>query len=339
MNRLPLGKLPPELLNQILQSAPISDERVLLGPGTGLDCAALALGDTVLVFKSDPITFASEEIGWYAVQVCANDIATSGAVPRWFLTTLLLPGGQADAALALEISGQVANACRALDISLIGEHTEVTYGLERPIIMGTMVGEVPRAQWITPRGMMPGQRLLLSGGVPIEAVSIAAREFGPRLRANFSGQEIAEAAAYLHTPGISVLSAARLALQAGTVSAMHDPTEGGLACALWEMAEAAGVTLAVNLDAVHIPELARRVCASLGMNPLEAIASGALLMSVSPGDAAPICATLQAQGIPCTEIAQVHPPMSGCGAVFDRHGAPIPRPQRDEIARLYEEMG
>jgi len=64
---------------------------VILGPGIGLDCAVLDLGNTCLVFKSDPITFATDEIGWYAVQVNANDIATTGAIPRWFLVTALFP--------------------------------------------------------------------------------------------------------------------------------------------------------------------------------------------------------------------------------------------------------
>ena len=62
-----------------------------MGPGTGLDCAVIDLGDRYLVFKSDPITFATDQIGWYAVQVNANDIATflSSANPKeWPLATM-----------------------------------------------------------------------------------------------------------------------------------------------------------------------------------------------------------------------------------------------------------
>ena len=75
----PLGKLPHNFLAGLLARAPVNDPRVVVGPGTGLDCAVIDLGDRYLVFKSDPITFASEQIGWYAVQINANDIATTGA--------------------------------------------------------------------------------------------------------------------------------------------------------------------------------------------------------------------------------------------------------------------
>ena len=79
---LPLGKLPVDLLARFLAQAPIQDPRVLYGPGIGLDCAVIDLGERILVFKSDPITFATDDIGWYAVQVSANDVATTGASPR-----------------------------------------------------------------------------------------------------------------------------------------------------------------------------------------------------------------------------------------------------------------
>ncbi|HSD85333.1 MAG TPA: AIR synthase related protein, partial [Anaerolineae bacterium] len=85
---LPLGKLPPDRLAQLLQQITRRDASVLLGPGLGRDCAVIDFaGDQLLVAKSDPITFATDEIGWYAVQVNANDLATAGATPRWFLAT------------------------------------------------------------------------------------------------------------------------------------------------------------------------------------------------------------------------------------------------------------
>jgi len=84
---LPVGKLPAKILAGFLGRITLNDPRVLVGPGIGLDCAVIEFGETLLVFKSDPITFATEEIGWYAVHVNANDIATTGAVP----TTLPQP--------------------------------------------------------------------------------------------------------------------------------------------------------------------------------------------------------------------------------------------------------
>src|SRR5512141_40767 len=107
---LPLGKLPPDFLARLLAGAPIKDSRVLYGPGIGLDCAVIDLGERMLVFKSDPITFATDDIGWYAVQVNANDIATTGAAPRWMLATLLLPENATSQASVETIFSQIYQA-------------------------------------------------------------------------------------------------------------------------------------------------------------------------------------------------------------------------------------
>ena len=320
----------------MLAAAPDQDERIVLGPGVGLDCAVLDLGSTLLVFKSDPITFATDEIGWYAVQVNANDIATTGATPVWFLMTLLLPGDHTDAALVEQISHQVFEACTNIGVSVIGGHTEITLGLERPIVMGTMIGEVAHEDLITPQGARPGDRLLLTKGVPIEATSILAREFPDRLRGLLSEEEISQARNYLYDPGISVLKDAQLATQAGSVTAMHDPTEGGLASALWELAEACGHAIVFDPESVPIPDLAQRICQVFNIDPLAAIASGALLLSTAPGDASRICQALEMGGIPCAEIGRV---MDGDPQVWKITASGkelLPRPRRDEIARLFD---
>ena len=159
---LPVGKLPAGLLANLLAQSPVQDPRVVLRPGIGLDCALVDVGDTLLALKSDPITFATDEIGWYAVQVNANDIATTGAAPRWFLATLLLPEGGATAGLAKAINQQLHSACQEIGVTIVGGHTEITYNLDRPILVGTMIGEVRREDLVTPKGALPGDLLLLT---------------------------------------------------------------------------------------------------------------------------------------------------------------------------------
>ncbi|MGD9092663.1 MAG: AIR synthase related protein, partial [Anaerolineales bacterium] len=198
---LPVGKLPPEFLNRLISKAPSLDERILLGPGIGFDCAVIEYGSNLLVLKSDPITFATDEIGWYAVQVNCNDIATTGARPRWMLVTLLLPDQTTGKKQIQRIFDQVYRACEKLDISVIGGHTEITYGLDRPILVGAMIGEVSKEKLITPHGASPGDRMLLTKGVPIEATAILAREYREQLIEFFGEEEIQSAADYLYNPG------------------------------------------------------------------------------------------------------------------------------------------
>ncbi len=331
---LPVGKLPPDLLRPLLAKAPQDDPRLLLGPQVGVDCAVLDFGDRLLVLKSDPITFATADIGWYLVQVNSNDIATTGARPRWLLVTALLPEGTTTADLVEEIAGQVYTACAEKGISVIGGHTEITHGLDRPILAGTLIGETTRDKLITPQGMRPGDRLLLTKGVPIEATAILANEFADRLHDVLSAAELAQAQNYLHDPGISILRDAQIALSAGDVTAMHDPTEGGLLSALWELGEASDKTLLVDLEAVPVPPLAARICAAFDLDPLAAIASGALLFTAPIQDVPAIIAALAASGIACAAVGDVE---SGPAAVLDaRTRRALPRPDRDEIGRAYE---
>ena len=333
---LPIGKLPVDLLQALLQRAPLSDERVLLGPRFGVDCAVLDLGEQLLVLKSDPITFATADIGRYLVQVNSNDIATMGATPRWLLVTALLPENETSPELVLEIGEQLYAACQEMGISVIGGHTEITHGLPRPILAGTLIGEVARENLVTPQGMRTGDHILLTKGVPIEGTALLAREFPERLQDILDEAKLAEAQNYLVRPGISILRDAQIATGAGRVTAMHDPTEGGLATALWELAATGDRTLLVDVMAVPVPPLAARICAAFDLDPLATIASGALLLTAAPHDALAISAALAEAGIPCADIGHVT-----AGPPQVRQQTPplqlLPRPERDEIARIYEQ--
>ena len=330
------GKLPPALLAKLLSAVPSQDKRVVLGPGIGLDCAVVDIGSNLLVFKSDPITFATDQIGWYAVQINANDIATTGALPAWFLVTLLLPPGNSKAELVEEISQQVYQACQQIGVTVIGGHSEITHAVNQPIIMGTLIGEVSHEDLVTPKGAQPGDRLLLTKGIPIEAVSILAREFSDQLRNRLSPRDIKVAQEYLHQPGISILKDALVATKAGRVTAMHDPTEGGLAAALWELALACGHTLVFYPHEVFISPLAENICALFDLDPLAAIASGALLLAVPPDQVIRVRQAMELEDILCSEIGVVE---SGAAQVWVNTNGErtlLPYPERDELARLFD---
>src|SRR4051794_22627855 len=173
---LPTGKLPADLLHALLESHAVHNPRVVVGARVGEDAAVIDLGDRYLVAATDPITFATDDLGWYAVHINANDIAVRGATPRWFLATLLLPAGATDEGLVRRLFAQIAEACAALDVALIGGHTEVTHGIDRPLVAGTMLGEVAKERLVTTGGAQVGDAVLLTKGVPLEGAAIIARE-------------------------------------------------------------------------------------------------------------------------------------------------------------------
>jgi hydrogenase expression/formation protein HypE len=336
MSVLKPGKLPPELLQRLLSSYTRADPRVLVGPAVGEDAAIIDMGDRYLIAKSDPITFATDAIGYYAVVVNANDIATRGGQPKWFLATLLLPERTTSVALVESIFAQIAEACTSFGIGLVGGHTEVTYGLDRPILSGHMLGEVDPAGLITTSGAQIGDVLLLTKGICVEGTAIIAREREPELRRSDVSESIIQRAKnFLFEPGISVVRDARIAIGAGRVHAMHDPTEGGLAMAVHELATAAQVGIVIEDNHIPILEEAALLCGAYGLNPLGTIASGALLIATPPEDALRIQQALQANNLGCAAIGRIVPPSEGVLLDDGSRLQPLPQFVRDEITKLF----
>src|SRR5437870_4480258 len=287
MQFLPIGKLRAETLQAIFDKHPLRDPRVVVGPRVGEDAAVIDAGDRYLVATTDPITFATDEIGWYALQVNSNDIAVRGARPRWFLATLLLPSETTTEASVASLFAELHAACDELDVALVGGHTEITHGLDRPIVVGAMLGEVAKDKLVTTGGARVGDAVVLTKGVPLEGAAIIARAKEAELRCRgVPAPLIQRAKAFLRAPGLSVLPEVEIACELAEVHAMHDPTEGGIATALVELADAAGVGLRIDRDRIMVLPEGRTLCEAFGLDPLGTIASGALLMTLAPADAA-----------------------------------------------------
>ena len=332
----PLGKLPADHLSRLLKTCTTDDPRLVLGGAIGEDAAVIDMGDRYLIAKTDPITFATDEIGWYAVNVNANDVACMGAAPRWFLATLLLPEGQTTPALVDAIFQQMHAACNALGISMAGGHTEITYGLSRPIVVGQMLGEVAAERLILTAGARPGDDLLLTKAIAIEGTAIIAREKGDALQDLYAPPALERLANLLHTPGISIVPEARTAAEVAGVHAMHDPTEGGIATGLWELSAAANVGVEVFADRLPFHPDCLTLCRRFGLDPLGLIASGSLLLAVEPSATAKVVRRLRARRIEVTVIGRLHPPGFGLQLTDPGGSRPLPTFPRDEIARLSE---
>jgi hydrogenase maturation factor len=333
---IPIGKLPPDHLARLLAEHVRPDPRLIVGAQVGEDAAVIDMGDRYLIAKTDPITFATDEIGWYAVNINANDVACAGGAPRWFLATLLLPGAKTDAALVDAIFAQMAEACARLDVTLVGGHTEITYGLDRPIIVGQMLGEVAPDRFVATSGMRPGDDIILTKGVAVEGTAIIALEKADELKGTFGAEYLRVCQGFLHDPGISVVRDAQIAQAVGTIHAMHDPTEGGLATGLWEMAQAAGVGLQIDEAAIPILSETAALCAQFGLDPLGVIASGALLIACPSTETATILGALTDEGVQATHLGRAVEERQGCTLLGPDTTRPLPTFARDEIASLFE---
>jgi len=331
-----VGKLPNQLLAQLLaRIGPYGSGRVVVGPGVGQDAAVIDMGDRLLVAKSDPISFASDLIGWYAVHINANDVACMGARPAWFLATILLPEGAATSQ-AEAIFQQVLDACQEMKVELVGGHVEITYGLQRPIVVGAMLGEVERGRLVRGSGAQPGDCVVLTKGIAIEGTAVLAREAGEALeRLGVAAGVLEEARGYIFRPGLSVVREALLAVESCPIHAMHDPTEGGLATALYEMATAGGVGIAVEEAAIPVLPCTEAICLAATLEPLGLLASGALLIALPAAHCDALLARLAEANIAAACIGAVT--HRKAGVIMERRSGgrePLPQFARDEVARF-----
>lgn len=328
------GKLPQELLVRLLKNKGASDDRVVLGPTFGEDAAVVKLGTKLLVLKTDPVTYASDMIGWYAVNVNANDVATKGAAPAWFQATVLLPKGS-DEALAESIFKQISSAAKELGIAVTGGHTEVTPGIDHPIVVGDMHGVAEGKKVVRVSGATEGDAIVLTKGAGIEGTALIAREKRKELLQVFDEEFVDRAAKYLFKPGLSIVPEARAALKFG-VSAMHDPTEGGVAMGVYEIAAASGKSVELWKDEVIVRKETARICAKYRIDALGLLGSGALLATFQPSAADKFLSEVHKMGIDASVIGKVLPKTIGSRMISGGVSTPLSSSERDEVLRVLE---
>lgn len=295
-----IGKVPENVLKRaVFKQIHTRRPEVLLGAGVGEDCAAVKLADDeVLVMSTDPITGTAQDIGTLAIQITANDLASSGAEPVGVLLTVLLPPDAKESQLKLMMQ-QVEDACIEAKIQVMGGHTEVTPVVTQPVISVCGVGKVKEGHLVSTAGARPGMDILVTKWIGIEGTAILAKEKEEDLKQRFPApfvEKAKELDAY-----ISVLSEAAVATKSG-VSAMHDVTEGGIFGALWEMAEASGVGLEIDLKKIPIRQETVEICEYFGINPYELISSGSMLMAAKDGNM--LVRNLEKAGIPAAVIGK-----------------------------------
>ena len=329
-DRLATGKLPIDLLAHLLGAFTPTDPSIVVGPGIGRDAAVIRLGDRLLVAKSDPITFVSHGAADYLVDVNANDLACLGATPRWLLATALFRDGIGAAEVEAHFA-DLAAACRARNIALVGGHSEVMAGLDRTVLVGMLLGEADPVTFLPPGGAQLGDAVLLTKGISVEGSALLARELGHRLRPEVGGDVVDRAAGFLASPGISIQPEARAVIATGAVHALHDPTEGGLAMAVREIAAASGHGVRLVRAAVPVLPETRAIAEVLGLDPLGMLASGSLLIACAPADKRRVMDACAEIGVPVARIGEVIPE----GFVLVDHDGEreLPSFQTDEVSR------
>ena len=310
---------------------------VVIGPAVGEDAAVVRLKGELLVAKSDPITLATRDLGRYLVEVNANDIAVMGATPRWLLLTILVPPGHNADRHFSTIMRQVQEACGDANIALVGGHSEVTDGLSRPIAVGAMFGEIRNSRILDKRMIRPGDELFMTGSLAVEGTAVLARDFGSVLRSRGLGSKfLRRASNLLFEPGISIVREAEIAAEVPQVRALHDPTEGGIIAAVYELGVRSKCGIHLEADSIPILPETSAVCQALGLDPLRLLASGSMLIATAPGSGGALADAVADTTIGLTKIGTFQPARRGSWSVCGGKKARLRPPVRDELARAYD---
>ncbi|MDO4799799.1 MAG: AIR synthase-related protein [Bacillota bacterium] len=329
------GKLSNERLGQLLKESlhPIRND-ILLRPAVGEDCAAINFGDRACVVTTDPITAAEAHHGVLAVRVCLNDLASAGATGIGLLLTILAPPETTDEEI-VRIMVEAADTARENGAEIIGGHTERTAAVNRLIVSATAIGSAPKSRVISTGGAQPGDLIYMTKYAAIEGTFIGLSIEGskPLGASDPAGAEsrclLTELEAML-----SVVPEGLAAAEAGA-SALHDATEGGILGAAHELCEASGVGCRIDADRIPLLDETARLAAAYRIDPLKLIASGSMIIAISPDRSEQLESSMRERGIlltrigVCTEHAERTVIRSGEEKVLDP-------PQTDEIYRLLE---
>ena len=270
--KLPPGKIPIDLLKEVVfRNLGAERGEVVLGPAAGVDGAVLDVGSKNAIVSMDPITGAVERIGWEAININANDVATFGVEPAFFFSCLMLPEGS-DSKIIETISAQMHAAAKTLGIAIVGGHCESTPGLASPIVVGCIMGLTEKGKYVTAAGTKAGDKLILTKSAGIEGTAILATDREEQLKKVLSPTVLESAKGFYNQ--ISVVKDALTAYKTGGVHAMHDPTEGGILNGIHEMADAACLGVRVFEEKIMVEPETTKICRFYEIDPLQLISSG-----------------------------------------------------------------
>jgi hydrogenase expression/formation protein HypE len=303
--KLPPGKIPIDILKEVVfKNLGAERKEVILGPTAGVDGAVLDLGTKNAIVSMDPITGAVERVGWEAININANDVATFGVEPAFFFSCIMLPEG-ADSKIVENISSQMNMAAKELGIAIVGGHCESTPGLTNPIVVGCIMGLTEKGKYVTAAGAKAGDKLILTKSAGIEGTAILATDRKTQLSKIFSPAILESAKGFYNQ--ISVVKDALTAYSVGGVNAMHDPTEGGILNGIHEMADAANVGVRVYEEKITVEPETAKICRFYEIDPLQLISSGALLIAADPKAEDKIIDALCKQHIYADTIGEFNP--------------------------------
>lgn len=286
------GKLQPDILRcTVLGFTGKLREDLLVGGGIGEDAAVIRVPNGgFLVAASDPVTGAGKNAGSLLVHINANDIACKGGDPSWLIVTLIVPD-RMGAEYIHDIMQEIHETCCEMGIAIAGGHTELTDRYEQPVISGTMLG-ITRHE-LSAGKIKEGDVILVTGHAGLEGMSIIANDRPDIFAGIFTNEELEIIRSWGRD--LSVVKPARILRDFARY--MHDPTEGGINGALYEMQEGSNLSLELMRENIPVSPLTLRAAEKLCFDPYSLISSGMLIAVIPADEVSHVQSILKEEGI------------------------------------------
>ena len=310
------------------------DPDVIMGSVFGEDVALTRIEDGMLVSHVDPIVGAVKDIGWLAVHVACNDVATSGALPRWILLLVLVPHKE-DEHLLEDIMRDAGRAANELGVSIIGGHTGYSSNLSRPLVAVTALVTLSNQKPVLTKGAHVGDHLFITKGIALEGTAILANDFADTAsQLGISEHELTIARELMKS--VSIIPEALIFAQQGA-TAMHDVTRGGLLETLLEVAKLSEVGIEVDASRIPISPVVSRFSKAFQFDPLKMISSGTLVATIPLEHVEATRRSLDDKGIVYADIGEI---VEGKGVqIIQEEQATLYHEihcEEDELARMWE---
>jgi hydrogenase maturation factor len=307
-----IGKISPAVFEEVIfPRLGAKSDKVLVGPQHGVDAGIVEIGGKAVSFTCDPVfivpQYGWERAAWFAVHIIASDSVTTGLKPKFLSIDLNLPMEMTRK--QLETMWTVMHQqCEAMGITVITGHTARYENCHYPMVGGatiTGIGELD--EYVSPRFVRAGDRIIISKGPAIEASGIFATMFPKLLEEKFGAGFVPRAEKLFYK--MSVVEDALAAITVGVrdkgVTSMHDATECGIWGALYEVARAAGLGVRVEKEKIVVEDCVPEICRLFGIDPYASISEGTLVVTCHPQKAEKVVEILAGKGIRSSVVGEI----------------------------------
>ena len=324
-----VGKISEAALNRsVLKQLKTRRDEVFFGGAVGEDCAGLKLpAGEICVLSANPVSGFGEIQGALAIYSAVNNLSASGAEPVGVMITALFPEDFKESRLKA-LAEQIEEVCAACRIQVMGGHTEVSPAVKEPVFSVTAVGRVKEQALLHASCAKANQDIVMSKWIGLEGSVAIVNAKEKMLLERFPKAMINQLKAQVSN--CCTIREAALAVKSG-VSAMHDVSSGGIYGALYELSEAAGVGLEIDLRAIPIKQETVEICEYLGLNPYYLKSGGSMLMVCDNGQE--LVRILEEEGIFAAVIGRTTSE-NAKAVINEGEVSYLERPKADELLKV-----